>query len=278
MRILVALAALIVASAAPALALPVPEVGIQTGPGTYAPYAPSAITRYGIDRDTGQATTDPFTLGVGGAYKQANTISLGGAYTGTYRGVSYSFDRSSPHIDLAFHSGAGGAVLMATMLQSEMGTDSIGFTSDGSYAAPAQIATRTGSLTGGFPNNHFPVGLENTLDFNYFDLETTFGNNRGGVVNFASPADSGNGEIRSYDTVISAYSFVHFDLMAKLIDTDYTRLYGGKVTILDADLVNSPGAKDVTYAAASVPEPGTFLLLGAGLVGIARWGRKKFRK
>lgn len=47
---------------------------------------------------------------------------------------------------------------------------------------------------------------------------------------------------------------------------------------IDYTNVDPPGGTGDTSGASPVPEPGTMLLLGSGLVGLASWGRKKFHK
>jgi hypothetical protein len=96
---------------------------------------------------------------------------------------------------------------------------------------------------------------------------------------WAFQVDNGQGEtlyIAASDTEINS-GFFNVDLTDGLYSVTYTWINDKYAPSLsqDANILISNVFFDNTATAAPVPEPGTFLLLGSGLVGLALYRRKR---
>ncbi|OHB24975.1 MAG: hypothetical protein A2X84_14225 [Desulfuromonadaceae bacterium GWC2_58_13] len=251
MKKIVLLISLVLVWAGQVWAVPVLQVGVPDGDGGYVDYTTS-----GDDSNT--------------AFTSGNTFSVAGLYANGVVNLGGQYGSGSDWTNFGLPSYFAGkrAVLIATVSEGVSGTLQVKVGNTGSFLDPFYKALVDENDY--FVDNHFPLNKEKIYDFFYFDIGDFA--QLGTVPNFAAPTDVGSsGEVKILTLNITGFDWVHFDVMA--LET-YSN---------DTKKVGNPGSHDVTWkydgtvvsTGDPVPEPGTIILVGVGLVGVAVYRRRQ---
>ena len=277
---------LMLGMAATTYAVPTLQVGAPAGAGDSGAYADYQLSLTN-PTETDTAVTYGNTIFVAGAFGPKD-LFIGGQYTdpanplitrkiapGT-KGLDWT-DFSDGKTPFPSDFAGRGAILLASVPDGSSGslTIDLGLGDISPFFTSDDMSF--------FPNEHDPVKAE-ISDFLFFDIGS-FAEIEA-VQDFCESGEqgcgssgTGTGQIKTVTFQLKGYDWVHFDAMALVT---YAQS-GGKstrvITTLNTDIDNNPGSHDVTWENGhEVPEPGTLLLLGSGLIGLAFYGRRKFNK
>lgn len=275
---------LMLGMAATTYAVPTLQVGAPAGSGDSGAYADYQLFLTN-PTETDTAVTYGNTIFVAGAFGPKD-LFIGGQYTdpanplitrkiapGT-KGLDWTdFSDGSGHDKTSFPSDfdGRGAILLASVPDGSSGslTINLGLGDISPFFTSDDMSF--------FPNEHDPVKAE-ISDFLFFDIGS-FAEIEA-VPDFCESGEqgcgssgSGTGQIKTVTFQLKGYDWVHFDAMALVT---YAQGNSGSTRVITT-LDNNPGSHDVTWEYGhEIPEPGTLLLLGSGLVGLAFYGRRKF--